>query len=456
MAELVPPNSLEAEAAVLSACLLDAPRCLDVARGIVSESSWYSDANRSVWRAITAVSDRRAPVDVVTVSRHLRDSGQLERIGGMTYLAQLADGTPAVAHVEAHAQIVADKARQRRVIDVLRAAAAEGYTAQDATEWCLDVVRRVTDTASVVPRDPAETAAQILPRVLAEAAGKQRGRVGTAGIDTGWKALNRVTSGWRRGKVHVVGGRPGMGKTSYLLCAALNVAKQGLGVVFVSAEMTKEELIQRALSVESDVDTRKVETGNLSPAEWSAVSSAAEALGKIPIVFLYRPGARVTEIRAVVRTEQQRLEQAGCELGMVVVDYLQILDGEREKGETREAEVSRLSRKLMWLAAEFNVALLLASQLNRAVESRSNASKRPTMADLRESGAIEQDAYTISLLYRDEYYNKESEFAGKLEVIISKNRGGETPTVMLAFVATSTRVEDDTSNDFDWHGYEES
>lgn len=439
----LPAFNLDAEASVLSACLLDGTRAaLDAARALISERDFYADANRQIWRSMVDIDQAGHAPDIVLVAQRLRETQQLERIGGTPYLAQIADSTPAVAHVAEHAEIVANKARQRRMVAQLQASLAEGRgEIDDVAVWTQNVAQKVSEIATIVPRDPPELFAELVPRVMAETEALQQHGVHVSGVDTGWREFTEATGGWKRGKFHVVGGRPGMGKSAFVLGAALNVAAQGLGVVMVSAEMTKEELAQRSLAVEAHIDVRKVSTGRMTAQEWSALTAASVRLRKLPLSIVHKTGLTVTDIRGVIRAEQKRLAARGVtQLGLVVVDYIQLLDGQRQRGDSREGEVSGISRQLTWMASEFDVPIIGVSQLNRSVESRANKSKRPTMADLRESGAIEQDAYTVTLLYRDEYYHRDSEWAGTLEAILSKNRGGPTSTVRLAFVADSTRV----------------
>ena len=439
----VPPNAIDAEAAVLCACLLDdSKRALDAAKGVIDGGDFYSDANRWVWQAIVDIDAAGNTPDAVLVAKWLRANNRLEQVGGTPYLAHLSDATPAIANVAAHAQIVADKSQQRRILSALRTGIAEGVgELEDVRAWGSGVVDELTRITARDVKDPPESFRAILPRVIAEAESRSRNGVVLSGVDTGFRDLNEMLGGWKSGKIHVVGGRPGMGKSSFLLCTALAVGEQGSPVLFASAEMTKEELTQRALAVTANLDVRGVTSGKFSDTHgnpWSDLSNAQARLAKIPFSIFFKPGMSVSELRTAMRTTQR---ESGQKLGLVVVDYLQILDGKRAKGESREGEVSRLSRELMWLAQEMDVPIILASQLNRSVESRNNKNKRPTMADLRESGAIEQDAYTISLLYRDEYYDRQSDARGIVEVIVGKHRNGPTGTVLLAFHGESTRID---------------
>lgn len=439
----VPPSALDAEAAVLSACMLDETgAAFDQAAERVNHFSFYSDANSWIFRAITDLDAANQAVDVVTVARFLRDRGRLDQIGGTPYLAQLVDSTPAIAHVGDHAQIVADKSRHRHMIAQLQASLSQAHgEIEDVQRWSQDTAQLLDDIAANHPKDPPESLEQLVPQVIAEAESMAHHGILIAGVDTGWRDYTMALGGWADAKMHVVGARPGMGKTSFVLGAGLNVAEQDLGVVFVSCEMTKAELAQRALAVFSGVDTRKIQTGRMDAREWSAVMTAAMAVRKLPLTILYKPGARIMDVRSAIRCERNKFAKQGKRLGLVVVDYMQLLNGERQRGESRESEVARISQALTWMAGEFKVPLIAVSQLNRALESRSNKSKRPTMADLRESGAIENDAYSITLLYRDEYYDPGSEDAGILEAIIAKLRGGNPKTVRLGFVAECTRIQ---------------
>lgn len=442
----VPPSNLDAEGAVLSACLLDDTKtALDLARGVLGiGADFYADANRRIWEAMLHLDGEGKPIDSVLVAQRLRETNRLAQIGGTPYLAQLSDATPAVAHVEAHARIIADLGRQRRMIAACQRLAAEGYEPiEDIRKWALDGAQHVCDLASEgASADPPETFDELVPALLTETRKRAEHGVLVAGVDTGWVRYTKLLGGWARGKEHIIAARPGMGKTAFILGAGLNVAEQGLGFIFASAEMTKQELVVRALAVAANVNSRKIAAGRLTREEWAAVTTAAERLRKLPISLAYCPGAKVSDIRGIFRSERQKLIGLGrCkEIGLGGVDYIQILNGQRQKGDSRETEVAGISRDIAWLAAEFHIPILAASQLSRECEKRPN--KRPTLADLRESGAIEQDAFSVTGLYRDEYYNKAASWAGTIEAIVLKCRDGETGMARLAFVAESTRIAD--------------
>ena len=449
----VPSANLDAEAAVICACLLDdSKRALDDTRNVLSAADFYADANRRIYEAILQLDAEGKPFDAVTVAQRLRDQNRLAQVGGMPYLAQLSDATPAVAPGGEHARIVADKARPRRGVAVAQRLVAAGYGEQpDVGKWALDAAQELADVASAgIAKDPAETFAELIPAALEESSRRSRQGVSISGLDTGWTEYTKMLCGLMRGKFHAVGGRPGMGKTGFALGLGLNVAAQDLGVVFASAEMSKQELAFRALAVEADVDGRRLQTGNLNQGEWARVSAASARLKKLPISIVPCAGWTVGQVRGAVRSERAKLSARGFDTALVVADYIQLFDGEREKGESREAEVARITRRFTWMADEFNVAFVGLSQLNRSLEARGNKNKRPTMADLRESGGIEQDSFSVSLLYREDYYDRTSEWAGTAEVIVDKNRNGPTGTVRLAYRAASTRFSNLETREGAW------
>lgn len=436
---LVPAHDIAAETSVLSAVLVD-PEALDAVRELVRPEDFYTSAHGRIFRAALALDADGQPVDLVTVADRLRADGKLSEVGGASYLASIVGDVPSTAYLEAHARIVSEKGKQRAVVALCQRLAAEGYRDQgDVTEWAQGGAQALADVAaSGQDQDPPESLAEIIPGVTKELAAAAKTGLRPDGVATGLDAFDRFTLGLERGKMHVLGGRPGMGKTVFTMQLALNVAAQGQGVVFVSAEMDKKELGQRALSNESRVPIGDILAGNVRRDEWAQLSTAARDLSQLPLVVVHRPGGTIGQIRSSVRAAARKL---GKRLGLVVVDYIQTLNGERERGESREAEVARLSRRLMWAAAEFDVALLAVSQLNRGSEARNVKDKRPTLSDLRESGAIEQDAYSVTLLYRDEYYNPGTN-PGELEAIVAKMRGGKKGRVRLLFRGDITRVED--------------
>ena len=460
----VPPSDLDAEAAVLSAVLLE-PASFDQVQEFLKADHFYADANRRVFEAVVELSTAGRPIDVVSVAGFLRDRGRLDQIGGTAYLAQLADATPAVAHVVAHAQVIREKWRVRQLISICQRFAAEGYTSPpevqkyiDEAEQAVFDIARTTESNAVEPvRDAVVRAFKILEEA------ERRGG-GITGIPTGFTRLDRQCSGMHPGDLYIVAARPGMGKTSLVLNMALNVAatrvtrqasdedyfetpseEPGHAVLFCSLEMPKEQLAARLLASEARVDMSNIRGGSMSREDWSKLTEAASRLARLPLWLDDTPALTLLDLRAKIRRLQAEVTRGESSvrakgIGLVCIDYLQLMQGRRDAG-SREQEISELSRGLKQLAKEMKVPVLALSQLNRAVETRATKDKRPQLSDLRESGAIEQDADTIIFIYRDDYYFKDSEQKGVAEIIVAKQRNGPTGTVLTKFTASCTRFD---------------
>lgn len=457
----VPPSDLDAEGAVLCAVLLE-PAALDEVESALSPRDFYADANRRIFEAALECRSTGRPVDAVTVAAVLRDQNRLAQIGGMSYLATLANATPAVAHVEAHARIVSDKARQRRLIAICQRYAAEGYDPPNGLEdWSQQLEREVFEaTHGEGEKDPAESLAALVPATVADIRERQESGGRAPGSDTGWKDLTAKIGGWEDGLVYVIAGRPGMGKSAMMLGAALNVARRDELAVFFSAEMPKTQLTARAIAAEANLDTMRTRAGKLNEQEFKSMVTAATRIAKWPLWIDHKAGATSAQIRSSIRRSRSK---SGKMPRLVAIDYLQILKGRRDKGDNREGEVSGLMRDMLNIADEFKCPVIVGSQLNRGVESRTVKDKRPSLADLRESGSIEQDAYGVMMLYRDEYYHEDSPDRGVLEVIVSKNRNGGPGKVNLHFTAESTRISNlagdydhlsEGMTDNDWEEYQ--
>jgi replicative DNA helicase len=469
----VPPSDLDAEAAVLSAVLLS-PDSFDSVQEVLKPEHFYADANRRVYEAVLELQRSGKPVDIISVAGWLRDRNRLQQVGGSPYLAQLTDATPAVAHVEAHARMIREKWRLRQLIATCQRVAAEGYgdcgEVQgfiDQAEQAVFDIARVPEGSTVVPvKDAIHGAFQI----LAEAA--RRGG-GITGVPTGFIELDRRCAGLHNGDLYIVAGRPGMGKTAFVLNMAVNVAKPrrvevaadadpyaeapieepGAGVAFFSLEMPREQLASRLLACEARVDVSRIRSGDLRREDWNKLTEAAARLSRLPIWLDDTPALTMLDLRAKVRRIQADLKRGAADapahkLGLVVIDYLQLMQGRRDAG-SREQEISELSRGLKQLAKELEVPVLALSQLNRSVETRTTKDKRPQLSDLRESGAIEQDADTIMFIYRDDYYFKDSPDKGVAEVIIAKQRNGPTGKVMTKFTPEYTRFDNLAREDYD-------
>lgn len=463
LAGRVPPADVVAEAAVLSAALLSRD-AFDTANEVLLPEHFYDDAHRRVYESITELAQQNRPIDVVSVAGHLRDKGRLDQVGGTPYLAHLVDATPAVAHVGEHARAVREKWRLRTLIGTCQRFAVEGYgdcgdvqAFIDEAEQSIFELARVKSESAVVPvRDAVKSAFQVLVDA------QQRGG-GVTGFSSGFTELDKATSGLHKGDLYIVAARPGMGKTSFVLNVAANVAGiAGLdtlreedapppGVAFFSLEMPREQLAARLLASEARVDMAALRSGRLHADDWHRLTEAAARLGRLPLWLDDTPAISLLDLRAKIRRLQAEMRRGPKprELGLVAVDYLQLMSGRRGVS-SREQEISEISRGLKQLAKEMQVPVIALSQLNRSVESRNTKDKRPQLSDLRESGAIEQDADAILFIYREEYYF-ETEEKGVAEVIIAKQRNGPTGTVKTKFSKQFTRFDnlDRDRYDFD-------
>lgn len=448
----VPPHDLDAEAAVLSAILLERD-ALDKVLETLKPEHFYSEANQRIYEAAQALALVGDPIDITTIATWLRNREWIKQVGGASYLAQLVDATPAVAHVSAHATAIYEKWRLRQLIATCQRVAAEGYgdvgVVQefiDSAEQSIYELARTAQTRSVQP------IATVLKSTFEQivAAAERGDRI--TGIPTGFEKLDEKTAGLHDGDLMIVAARPGMGKTAWVMNAAVNVAshhsggRKGYGVCVFSLEMPREQLVSRMVCSEGRVDLGKLRQGFLQPEDWRRLTEASAYLNTIPIWIDDTPAIGVLEIRAKVRRIQAEYNRAATpqtaerRVGLVIVDYLQLMKG-RDGVNSREQEISEISRGLKQLAKELRVPVIALSQLNRAVETRTTKDKRPQLSDLRESGAIEQDADTIIFIYRDEYYNPQSNKKGIAELIIAKQRNGPTGKVYTRFAASCTRFD---------------
>jgi replicative DNA helicase len=439
----VPPNSLDAERAVLGGILLE-NGAMNIVIEVLESEHFYSSANGIIFETMRTLFARNEPIDQVTLRSALVGSGKLASVGGDDYLLSLSMSIPTVANIEAHAKIVKEKAIVRRMLSVCHELAAEGYGDYGEIENFLDTAEsRVFNVAKERAKNPYEHIREIVKRTfmtIQEAA--QRGEAIT-GLPTGFSRVDAMTAGMHPGDLIIIAGRPGMGKTSFALNVAINaVVKSGKGVAVFSLEMPKEQLAQRMLGSEARVDGTRLRTGKLIREDWPKLSKAAGLLSTLPVFIDDTPAISMLELRSKAR---RIASEHG--LSLIVVDYLQLMRS-GSKNDSREQEISEISRNLKGLAKEMSLPVIALSQLNRGVESRGNKDKRPQLSDLRESGAIEQDADTIWFIYRDEVYNQETEDRGIAEVIIGKQRAGPTGTARVRFFNEYTRFDNLAEGDY--------
>ncbi|MGE3621177.1 MAG: replicative DNA helicase [Acidimicrobiia bacterium] len=429
----VPPHDLAAEESLLGAMLLSS-EAIASAAGAVSSVDFYKPAHGHIYDAVHTLYAAGQPVDAVTVADELRRAGLLDAIGGPAVLAQILASTPATTNAARYARIVEEYALLRRLVQVGGEIAEIGYSVPDDVPKALDRAesmvyevneRRVTDSTKPLS-DLLSLNLDHLEML------HERGDAIT-GTPTGYLDLDHLLSGLQPSALVVVGARPAMGKTSFALGAMTHAAMHAnRPVLFFSLEMSHLELSQRILCAEARIDSSRVRNGQLQPEDWQKISSAMGRLAEAPIWIDDNPNLTVMEIRAKAR----RLKSQVGDLGMIVVDYLQLMTG-RSGAENRQVEVSELSRGLKILARELNTPVVALSQLSRGLEMR--ADKRPMLADLRESGSIEQDSDVVMFIYRDEVYDPKPENAGTAEVIVAKHRSGPTGIVQLAFLPQYTR-----------------
>lgn len=426
--ERIPPQSIEAEQAVLGAVFLD-PSALTLASEILIPEDFYRAAHQKIFHAMLRVADKGEPVDLVTVTAELADTQQLEEVGGVSYLSELADSVPTAANVEYYARIVEEKSILRRLIRTATSIAQDGYTREDEVDVLLDEAeRKIMEISQRKHSGTFQNIKDVLVQTYdnIEMLHNRKGEV--TGIPTGFTELDRMTAGFQRSDFIIVAARPSVGKTAFALNIAQNVAtKTDENVAIFSLEMSAQQLVMRMLCAEGNINAQNLRTGKLTPEDWGKLTMAMGSLSNAGIYIDDTPSIRVSDIRAKCR----RLKQERG-LGMVVIDYLQLIQGSGRNRENRQQEVSEISRSLKALARELEVPVIALSQLSRSVEQRQD--KRPMMSDIRESGSIEQDADIVAFLYRDDYYNKDSENKNIIEIIIAKQRNGPVGTVQLAFI----------------------
>jgi replicative DNA helicase len=434
MLEKLPPQAIEAERAVLGGVLLE-PEAATRAIEVVLPEAFYVPSHARIYRAMVALFARHEPIDVMTLSEELRKSGDLDSAGGMSYLTELADSVPSAANIEHYAKIVLDKYILRQLISASSNIARECYRGETDASSILDEAEQKIFRVSESRVSPGFAHIKdILKERFEEIQRIHETRESVTGLPTGFIDLDKYTAGFHPGDMVIIAGRPSMGKTSF----ALNIAQHvGLDekrpVAIFSLEMSKELLVQRLLCSEAQVDAQKVRKGFTSAKDIERLTSAAGLLSEAPVFIDDTPAITTLDIRARAR----RLK-AERDISMIVVDYLQ-LARTSERTENRQQEISSISRAMKALAKELSVPVVALSQLSRAVEAR-GGDKRPMLSDLRESGAIEQDADLVLFLYRPEFYDKDNpDLEGKAELIIGKQRNGPTGTVDLMFEKQYTR-----------------
>ncbi|GLI18842.1 replicative DNA helicase [Tepidanaerobacter syntrophicus] len=428
----VPPYNLEAEQSVLGSMLLS-KEAIVVAAEKLQPQDFYKDSHRSIFEVIVNLYENREPADLVTVTEALRSAKILEQIGGVTYLTYLTEVVPTAANVEYYCKIVEEKAIIRRLINTTSEILSMAYDAQREVEELLDEAeRRIFEIAQKRRVENFHHIKEILFDTFEHIEKLYNSAGGITGVPTGFPDLDEKTSGLQPSDLILIAARPSMGKTAFALNIAQNAAiRHSIPVAIFSLEMSKEQLVQRMLCAESNVDSHKLRTGRLEEEDWPRLARAMGPLSEAPIYIDDTPGISSLELRAKAR----RLK-AEKGLGLVIIDYLQLMSG-RIGSENRQQEISEISRALKALARELSVPVVALSQLSRAPEMR--ADHKPILSDLRESGSQEQDSDVVAFLYREDYYNPDTDKKNIAEVIIAKQRNGPTGTVELVWLPKFTK-----------------
>jgi replicative DNA helicase len=430
------PNSADAERAILGAIILD-NALISQAIELLKPEDFYVPSHRRVFLAMIRLFERGSEINPILIAEELRREGEVEAVGGLTFISNLTYGLPHFANIAHYAKLVRDTSLLRQLVKVCNKVTSEALEAEDEAELILDhaeqMIFALADERTRQGFAHVKPIADNLLEHVQEMAGRS---VMLTGLTTGFNELDSMTSGLQSSDLIIVAARPSMGKTSLCLTLAQNAAIQAQAVVGIfSLEMSKESLVMRMLSSEARVDAHRFRSGFLSRDEWARLAGALGTLAETKIFIDDTPGISVLEMRAKAR----RLAAEQKKLDLIIVDYLQLMSGSSRRSESRQQEVSQISRELKGLAKELNVPLIALSQLSRAPESRTD--HRPQLADLRESGAIEQDADVVAFIYREEQYNRTEENAGIAEIILAKQRNGPTGTAKLAFLKEFTRFE---------------
>ncbi len=435
MLERVPPQNIDAERSTLGSMLLDKEAIYKTCE-ILQAEDFYREAHRVIFETVVRLTNSGEPIDIITVSEDLKQRGALEKVGGIAYLTTLANAVPTAANVEYYAKIVEEKSILRSIISISTEIVRIGYDGSEEVDVILDKAEK--DIFQIAQKRNVKGYVN-LRNILIETFEKIEefydSKGGVTGLATGFSDFDRMTAGLQPSDLIILAARPSMGKTTFALNIASHVAVANkVPVVVFSLEMSKEQLAMKLLCSEAGVDNQRIRTGTLGEGDWPKLSSALGRLSESMLFIDDTPGATIMELRSKCR----RIK-AEYGLGLVVIDYLQLMQS-KGKVESRQQEVSEISRSLKALARELSVPIISLSQLSRAVEQRQD--KHPSLADLRESGSLEQDADLVSFLYREDYYNPETDRKGITELIIAKQRNGPVGTVEMTFLKECSKFRD--------------
>ena len=428
------PQSIEAEQSVIGSMIIDKSAIAQVAEKL-TEDDFYRDGHKIIYKAIFEMFKNDMAVDLVTLLEYLKSTDQLEKAGGVTYITEVSSSVPTTANLSSYIKIVEEKSILRRLIKASTAIIEDSYNKQGEVEGVLDLAeKKIFDIAEKRSTSDFESLSDVLERGFLEIERLFNNKGQITGVPSGFTDLDAKTSGFQKGDMVLIAARPSMGKTTFALNIAENAAlREGKSVVIFSLEMPKEQLAYKLLCSEANVDMLKLRTGNLDDKDWENIARATGPLSKAKIYIDDTAGVTVMEMRSKCR--RLKMEYG---IDLILIDYLQLMSG--SSSENRQQEVSEISRSIKALAKEMECPVIALSQLSRAPEQR--ADHRPMLSDLRESGSIEQDADLVMFLYRDEYYNKETEDKNMAECIVAKHRNGPVGTVKMAFLGALSKFGD--------------
>ncbi len=430
----IPPHDIEAEQAVIGSMLTDKDAIMSAVE-VLKEDDFYREDNKIIYGAILNLYNRAQPVDIITLKTELQSMKQLDAVGGLEYIATLPDKVPTTANIEQYIKIVEEKSALRALLKTANELITLGYDESQEVEGILDTAeRKIFDVIQRRNQKGYTPIKDILVESFTQLEQLYNQKQRITGVPTGFSDLDFLTAGLHKSDLVIVAARPAMGKSAFALNIATNAAlKSNIPVAIFSLEMSKEQMTNRILCSEAMVDSNKVRTGKIEDDDWQKLALASGELSQAQIFIDDTPGISVMEIRAKCR--KMKLEK---DIGLVVIDYIQLVQGSNKKNiNSREQEISEISRSLKILAKEINVPVVALSQLSRSVEQRPD--HRPMLSDLRESGAIEQDADIVMFLYRDDYYNQDTDKKNIAEVILAKHRAGSTGTVELLWLGNYTK-----------------
>lgn len=445
----IPPQAIDLEQAVLGAMMIDPNALTSVVDILRTKDAFYDPKHQVIFEAIQELNETTTPIDLLTVTEQLRKLGSLEVAGGAYYLSTLTNKIASAAHIEHHSRIIIEKYIQREIIGISNDLLKESY---DETKDVFEILNKAEDELFEIAQNNMkknyDTMQTAIRGAVEEIDNARSNSSGVSGVPTGFKELDKITAGWQPSDMIVIAARPGMGKTAFVLSMARNIAVDyNMGVAIFSLEMSSVQLVKRLISGEAQIEAEKLRRGNIEDYEYEQIHAKIKRLSKAPIYIDDTPGISIFELRSKCR----RMKNKHPEISVIIIDYLQLMTaGTSKSSGNREQEISYISRSIKEIAKELNVPILALSQLSRSVEQR-GGSKIPILSDLRESGAIEQDADIVSFIYRAEYYDlfddDLGDTRGKGDIIIAKHRNGKTAKVRLKFIGKYAKFDND--DDFD-------